>query len=186
MDNSDIDLDLEETSDSEDQVPSLLPGSYFVMAGRLSQSILPPSPKVSGLWLLDPWAPQPASDVREPTFALPLDLDGLLHRATAVCGSVALTNWTGLQAAAGCGYCYQETPTWHLPQSLAVPPIMRFAHCVVPEPNVGDGSVGGGLFDAAATAASSATMSLFGFHHHRRHVGSSSGVVGGGAGSDSD
>ncbi|KAM7533237.1 hypothetical protein Aperf_G00000126962 [Anoplocephala perfoliata] len=187
VDNPDIDIDLEEeTIDSEDQVPSLAPGSYFVMAGRLSQSILPPSPKVSGLWLLDPWAPQPASDVRDPTFALPVDLDGLLHRATAVCGSVALTNWTGLQAAAGYGYFYQETPARQIPQSFAIPPIMRFAHCVVPEPIIGDGSVGSGLFDVATTAASSGAVSLFAFHHHRRHGGSSSGVIGDGAGSDSD
>ncbi|VDM20533.1 unnamed protein product [Hydatigera taeniaeformis] len=138
------------------------------MAGRLSQSVLSPSPKVSGLWLLDPWVARAASDAREPTFALPPDLDGLLHRATAVCGAVGLANWTALSAAAAC-YCGgQETQTTRPPsssQSLLPPSIMRFARPLTE--NIG-GS-GGGLSALSASAAA-----LFAFHHRNSGAGSDS------------
>ncbi|VDO07148.1 unnamed protein product [Rodentolepis nana] len=161
------DIDGDSGDETHQQLtPSLFPGSYFVMAGRLSQSILPPSPKVSGLWLLDPFSPQSSSDVREPTFALPTDLDGLLHRATAVCGSVALANWTGLQAA---GSGYQDSTPVHS-HLLATPPIMRFSRS-------SSLSLDNELSEVSASTA--AAMNLFGFHNLHDSRGH-------GAGSDSD
>nr|CDS21686.1 BTB:POZ domain containing protein [Echinococcus granulosus] len=167
---NDIDVEIEEESSgtAEDRTSFLHPGAYFVMAGRLSQSVSPPSPKVSGLWLLDPWAARAASDAREPTFPLPPDLDGLLHRATAVCGAVGLANWTGLRAAVTCCCGGQETQTARPPpssQSLLLPSIMRFARPLAE--NVGGGS--GGLSSLSASAAK-----LFAFHHRNSGAGSDS------------
>lgn len=79
----------------------LAAGSYFVMAGRLSQPVYPPSPAVSGLWLVDPLRRSKGLPHREPTFTLPPELDSLLHRATAVAGTVCLANWTALEVAVG-------------------------------------------------------------------------------------
>lgn len=164
----DVEIEEESNGTAEDRTISLHPGAYFVMAGRLSQSVLSPSPKVSGLWLLDPWAACAASDAREPTFALPPDLDGLLHRATAVCGAVGLANWTGLRAAVACCCGGQETQTTRPPpssQSLLLPSIMRFTRPFAD--NVG-GS-GGGL-----SALSASTAALFAFHHRSSGAGSDS------------
>ena len=161
--------DGEELEVDDSSVPrTLYPGTYFVMAGRLSQSVTSPSPKVSGLWLLDPWAPRPAIEARDPTYALQPDLDGLLHRATAVCGAVGLANWTALRASAGSSNGVQEVQAARQPTSSLSPlrpHIMRFSTSST-EQNVGDQS------DISASAAA-----LFAFHHHNRNNG---------AGSDSD
>ncbi|KAL5109559.1 hypothetical protein TcWFU_010131 [Taenia crassiceps] len=167
---NDDDAEIEEESNdtAEDRTSFLHPGAYFVMAGRLSQSVLSPSPKVSGLWLLDPWAACAASDTREPTFALPPDLDGLLHRATAVCGAVGLANWTGLRAAVACCCGGHETQTTRPPpssQSLLLPSIMRFTRSLADNVD----SSGGGL-----SSLPTSTAALFAFHHRSSGAGSDS------------
>ncbi|VDD81024.1 unnamed protein product [Mesocestoides corti] len=122
--------EVESLTEFPNNAPSLDPGSYFVMAGRLSQSVVPPAPKVSGLWLLDPTVSRSTSTARQPTFPLPPSLDSLLHRATAVCGTVVLANWTALQAAtqsSSAAAAVTPRPTKSSTVSSSSIPIMRFS-----------------------------------------------------------
>lgn len=102
------DQSVEDASDSECSSTSscgdceeLSAGSYLVMAGRLAQSVSPPSPRVSGVWLLNPAKPLEASS---PTFPLPTSLDTLLYRTTmGLTATVALCNWSALEEVVDLG-----------------------------------------------------------------------------------
>lgn len=91
----------------------LSPGSYLVLAGRLTQMASdPPEPRISGVWLVDPSRRLP----RAPAFSLPDKLGSLLHRSLdGVRVTVALANWSALAQAAA---------------ASSAPPLMRFRRIV--------------------------------------------------------